>query len=227
MHTPLALPLSETALVLVDLQKEHRLDARYLVSGYETVLGNAASLLEGARVAGVDIYHIAYVRDFGRVPRRPLEPIAEGDAPTFSDPNGTWTDISPEVAPAAGEKTYEKNDMSSFCEPAFEAEVAARAFRWMIVCGAWTEACVAATVRDAIARGIRVLLVKDACGSGSPAMHQTGVINIANRLYGGAIADTQTTLKLIAGETKDCWQLRGTTALRFDADTIETVYSGL
>ena len=45
-------------------------------------------------------------------------------------------------------------------------------------------------MKDAVASGFRVLLVKDACGSGSAAMHQTGILNLANRLYGGAVTDT-------------------------------------
>jgi nicotinamidase-related amidase len=71
--------------------------------------------------------------------------------------------------------------------------------------GVWTEACVAATIRDAIASGIHVLLVKDACGSGTESMHQTAVLNIANRLYGGAVTDTQGAVKLIEGEEIDVW----------------------
>jgi nicotinamidase-related amidase len=42
---------------------------------------------------------------------------------------------------------------------------------WLIIGGGWSEACVAATVNDGVERGDRILLVKDACGSGSQAMH--------------------------------------------------------
>ena len=65
-------------------------------------------------------------------------------------------------------------------------------------------------MRDAIAHGFRVLLVKDACGSGTEAMHQTGILNLANRLYGGAVADTAKACRLFAGETAE--RLDGRTA---------------
>ena len=72
----------------------------------------------------------------------------------------------------------------------------------MVIAGVWTEACVAATVRDAIAPGIHVLLVKDACGSGTVAMHKMAILNLANRLYGGAVADTERACDLMAGEKR-------------------------
>ena len=53
----------------------------------------------------------------------------------------------------------------------------------------------------ALKLGFRVVLVKDACGSGSIAMHQTGILNLANRLYGGAITDTAGACRLMAGRT--------------------------
>ena len=76
---------------------------------------------------------------------------------------------------------------------------------WLVIAGVWTEACVAATVRDSTAQGFRVLLVKDACGSGTQAMHKTAVLNLANRLYGGAVTDTARAMDLLAGKTVEAW----------------------
>jgi maleamate amidohydrolase len=86
----------------------------------------------------------------------------------------------------------------------------------------WTEACVAATVRDAIAAGFRALLVKDACGSGTEAMHQTAVLNLANRLYGGAITDTAGAMKLMAGHEVEVWMAERPVPILFNyADAAE------
>lgn len=84
----------------------------------------------------------------------------------------------PEVGPPENETLLVKSQASVFGDGRLAEALDARA-------GVWTEACVAATVKDAIERGFRVVLVKDACGSGSVAMHQTG-----NRLYGGAVTGT-------------------------------------
>ena len=62
---------------------------------------------------------------------------------------------------------------------------------------------------DAIDLGFRVMLVKDACGSGSTAMHQTAILNLANRLYGGAVTGTDAACRLMSGETVEVWIAEG------------------
>ncbi len=101
------------------------------------------------------------------------------------------------------------------------------AVEWLIVAGVWTEACVAATVRDAITRGLRVLLVKDACGSGTIAMHQTAILNLANRLYGGAVVNAAAACRLIAGAEADVWVPERPVPLLFGYDDAERLYETL
>lgn len=205
MRSALTLDPQHSALLLVDFQEEQRQHALYSVAGFERVIGNARTLLEAARGRGLSVIHTAYRRDFKRCPPRPFEPLAEGGAPAFSDAMDPLTAICAELAPVAGETVIYKNDASAFSEAGLRDALLARDTRWVIIAGVWTEACVAATVRDAIGGGFRVLLVKDACGSGTEAMHQTAVLNLANRLYGGAVCDTATASKLAAGETVEVW----------------------
>ena len=69
--------------------------------------------------------------------------------------------------------------------------------------------------------------MKDACGSGTGAMHRSAVIHLANRLYGGAIAASEDAATLIQGGTRALWQLQGSAPLRFDTDTMDEVYASL
>lgn len=204
MHRPLRLDIARTALLIVDLQEEQR-GPNYRVAEFGRVLANARRLLDAARGRGMKVIHSAFRRDFDATPERPFEPLTADGKPAFSNPESALTDICREVAPLGGETIIHKNDSSAFCEDTLQPMLAGAGIDWLIVTGVWTEACIAATVRDAIAGGIHVLLVKDACGSGTAALHETGVLNIANRLYGGAIADTSATLRLIAGEERDIW----------------------
>jgi hypothetical protein len=78
-----------------------------------------------------------------------------------------------------------------------------------------------------MAGGFRVLLVKDACTSGTAAMHQTGVLNLANRLYGGAVADTERAVGLLNGRTANVWRNDGPVPFRFTLEDAETMYQSL
>jgi len=206
MKVSIEIDRSRCALLLVDLQEEQRLDPNYAVAGFEKIIANASELLAGARKAGLPIFHTAYRRDFDRSPQRPFEPLTAEGKPAFSDKTSPLTTICWEVQPKAGEQVIYKNDASAFSEAALGHALRQAKIEWLILAGVWSEACVAASVRDAIASGIRVLLVKDACGSGTETMHQTAILNIANRLYGGAVADTARALALIRGQRAKIWR---------------------
>ncbi|HEV8391413.1 MAG TPA: isochorismatase family protein [Dongiaceae bacterium] len=205
MRQDLSIDPKRTALILIDLQEEQRGDPYYVAAEFDAVLANAAKLLEAARANGVRVVHVAYQRDFRVVPRRPFEPVTPDGRPTFSDIDSPLVALCSEVAPRDGETVISKNDASAFSTGELEPLLRAATIEWLIVAGVWTEACVAATVRDAIPHGFRVLLVKDACGSGTVAMHQTGILNLANRLNGGAVAKAATACRLIAGGRADVW----------------------
>jgi len=227
MRRTLSLNPQRTALILVDLQEEQRRDPSYPVASFESVLANAQKILQVARSRKLLVVHSAYSRDFDAVPPRPLEPVSADGRPAFSDKDSSLTAICAEVAPLSGEPLLHKNDASAFCEGELEPLLRRGGAEWLIICGVWTEACVAATVRDAIARGIRVLLVKDACGSGTKAMHQVGVLNLANRLTGGAVADTESTVRLIAGEVVEVWIAERPVPILFGYDDAEKFYQAL
>jgi nicotinamidase-related amidase len=227
MRRTLSLDSKRSALLLVDLQEEQRHDPRFPVAGFESVLANAQAILLAARKRKLPVLHSAYRRDFDAVPPRPLELVSTDGRPAFSDKDSPLTATCAEVAPLNGEPLLYKNDASAFCEGELEPLLRRGGAEWLIVCGVWTEACVAATVRDAIARGIRVLLVKDACGSGTKAMHQVGILNLANRLAGGAIADTASAVRLIAGEAVEVWIAERPVPILFGYDDAEKFYQAL
>lgn len=207
-----------TGLLLIDFQEEQRSDPLYAVAGFPNVVANARTLLACARDNRLPVFHAAYKRDFAGVPPRPFEPVAGDGTPAFSDVTNPATEICTEVTPEDGEFVTIKNDASAFCEGDLLPALRAAEIEWLIVAGVWSEACVAASVRDAIAAGLRVLLVKDACGSGTHAMHETAILNLANRLYGGAVADTARACALMAGGEAEVWMPERPAPILFDYD---------
>jgi nicotinamidase-related amidase len=217
----------ETAAVLcVDLQEEHRQDSRYLVEGFDQVLVNIGRLQTAARQAAIPIYHSAYVVDTAHA-QRPFHPIMPDGKSAFSDVNDPLSAICPEVGPAGDEIVLIKTDASTFSQGEINLLLKARGIEWLYIAGVWTEACIAVTVKDAVDLGFRVALVKDACGSGSAAIHQTAILNLANRLYGGAVVDTDGACRLMAGETIDAWQIQGSVPLRYTFENAAELYRGL
>lgn len=222
---PLILPLDRTAALFIDLQEEHRKDPRYLAEGFDSVIANVQRLQAAARENSVPLVHCAYIVDLAEA--RPFHPVGADGKSAFSDKDDPLTALCPEVGPEGDEMLMIKAEASAFGPSPLAADLSARGIEWLVVAGVWTEACVDATVREAVKLGFRVLLVKDACGSGTAAMHQTAILNLANRLYGGAVVDTDAACRLLGGETVEAWQVEGAVPLRFTTKNIGDLYDGL
>jgi nicotinamidase-related amidase len=227
MKSRITLDRRRAALLLVDFQEEQRSDPLYRVAGFSAVIANAKALLDCARRNGLSVFHAAYKRDFARVPPRPFEPVAKDGAPSFSDIANPATEICSEVTPIPGETVIIKNDASAFCEGDLLPALRKAQIDWLIIAGVWSEACVAASVRDAMAAGFRVLLVKDACGSGTAMMHEVAILNLANRLYGGAVADTARACVLISGHSAEVSVAERPAPILFDYDSAKAHYMAL
>jgi maleamate amidohydrolase len=224
LKQPYAVPSGKAALLCIDLQEEHRQDQRLLAVGFDGVIANVVRLQEAARRHGIPVYHFAYAVDASAsLPHHPKLPDGRS---AFSDKDDPLTAICPEVAPLDDERLVIKSEASAF-GTGLGDELKAAGVEWLFVCGVWTEACVDATVKAALKLGFRVVLVKDACGSGSVAMHQTGILNLANRLYGGAIADADGACRLMAGETVVAWQPDRPVPIRYGFEDASALYASL
>lgn len=217
---------ARSALLCIDMQEEHRRDERLLAVEFDRALGNVVRLQAAGRAAGIPIFHFAYIVDMHSGTTRAFHPQTDDGRSAFSDRDDPNSAVCPEVAPLDGEPLIVKTEASAFAT-GFGDELKERGVEWLIVCGVWTEACIDATVKDALKRDFRVLLVKDACGSGSVAMHQTGILNLANRLYGGAVVTTEAACRLISGGSAEGWTPRSPVPMRYDLGTVEALYEGL
>ncbi len=227
MHKTLTLNLPRTALLLVDFQEEQRANTNCLAFGLNEVLQRVRLVLEAARAAGIPVIHAAYRRDYEIVPPRPFEPRTGDGEASFSDKDSPLIEICPEVAPSGSETVIYKNDASAFEEGSLKGKLNAFNIEWLIVAGVWTEQCVAASIRDAMAAGFRTLLVKDACTSGTELMHKSAILNLANRLYGGAVADTQRVISLLRGSAATVWYTEETCPIRFTVENLDSEFAQL
>jgi nicotinamidase-related amidase len=226
VKTPLAIHASSSALLCIDLQEEHRQDKRLLAVEFDRVIGNTARLQQAARRNGIPVYHFAYIVDPSAETTLAHHPRLPDGRSAFSDKDDPLTGICPEVAPLERERLIIKSEASAF-GTGLGDELKAAGTEWLYICGVWTEACVDATVKAALKLGFRVALVKDACGSGSVAMHQTGILNLANRIYGGAILSTEAACRLMAGDPAEGWTPQSPVPIRYGYADAAAIYEGL
>lgn len=226
MKTPLTIPTTSSALLCIDLQEEHRQDQRLLALEFERVLENTVRLQQAARQNGIPVYHFAYIVDAASAATPAHHPRLADGRSAFSDKDDPLTAICPEVAPVEGERLVIKSEASAFGSGLGD-DLRAAGTEWLYIAGVWTEACVDATVKAAQKLGFRVALVKDACGSGSLAMHQTGILNLANRLYGGAVISADAACRLMQGEAADGWAPEGPVPIRYGYENAADLYRSL
>jgi nicotinamidase-related amidase len=133
------------ALLIIDAQ-QGVLDGAAAVPQAGAVLSRLGALLAAARSAGALVVHGQH----------------DGAPGTLDEPGTAGWLIHPSVAPAPGEGLLRKTQDDAFDGTPLEALLARRRITRLAVAGLLSEMCVSATVRGALARGLGVVLVRDA-----------------------------------------------------------------
>lgn len=143
--------MTDTALVLVDIQNDYFDGGRWPLNKMDQASDNAARVLAQARKAGDMIVHIHHE-------------IPSDDAPFFR-PGSKGAEIHAKVAPIAGEDVILKHKPNSFLNTRLHDTLASRGISRLIIIGAMSQMCVDATTRAASDLGYKVTLVHDACAA--------------------------------------------------------------
>ena len=219
--------MNRAALLVIDLQNEYRPGAAWPVIGYDAVLANAARLIAEARAAGITVIHAqAWVKPEERAGyARQEEILTEEFRSAVAGSEGA--DICTEVAALPGDIVIHKHWPSAFRRTDLSQRLADLKIENLVVAGVLTDSCVTESVFDAVYQGFRVWLVKDACGSMSEAMHRTGMLDMANRLYGGGILRMPEALKALAGQSFDGWRCTRPVQFVYTLETVDSLYEAL
>jgi len=137
--------LSESTLVLIDIQNEY-FDGPLKLDGAKAAAKAAAKLLHRARKLGTPVVH---VRHRGRA----------GGAFDLHDKRGQIHDA---VEPKKDETVVDKGLPNAFARTTLRAALEAAGNRPIIVAGFMTHMCVSATVRAALDRGVLATVAMDA-----------------------------------------------------------------
>ncbi len=180
---PLTIDLARTAILVIDMQNDFcspgggfaragidTLGVRSVIPLISTVL--AAARRSGVQVVYVKMEHQPDLSDLGAqdnphrikhqfisVGHRVIAPDGREGRILVKD---TWnTEIVPELAPRPGDLVISKNRYSGFYETSLDAALKERSIQDLVFTGCTTSVCVESTLRDAMFRGYRCLLLSD------------------------------------------------------------------
>lgn len=140
--------LSESCLVLIDIQNEYRAGPLALPDA-EPAIEAAASLLARARASGAAILHVAH----------------KGRAGGLFDREATRGAIVDSLAPLANEPVIEKTLPNAFAGTDLQARLAASGRSNIVLAGFMTHMCVSSTARAALDLSFRTTIAADACAT--------------------------------------------------------------
>jgi nicotinamidase-related amidase len=187
---PIAIDVAQTALVIIDMQRDF-----LEPGGFGESLGNDVSLLAStvppirrllalARELGMLVIHTreGHRADMTDAPRAKVErgsPTARIGAP---GPLGRILirgepghDIVKDLYPLTNEPVIDKPGKGAFYATDLQTILRNRSIENLIVCGVTTEVCVHTTVREANDRGYRCIVPADCCGSYFPEFHEVAL----------------------------------------------------
>lgn len=151
--------MSQTALIIVDLQNDYFASGKWPLVGIEQAAENAASVLAHFRAQSLPVVHIRH--EF------PSE-----EAPFFV-PGSEGAHIHASVAPqeSAGEAVILKNSVNAFLNTGLHEHLQAQGIEQLVVVGAMSHMCIDAATRAASDLGYKVTVLQDACATHDQAFN--------------------------------------------------------
>ena len=143
--------MSKRAVVVVDLQNEYLPTGKLPLVGLDKALDNAARVIEAARSRGDLLIHVRHESPGTDLP--------------FFTPGSDGVEIIPAVGPAGAEPVIVKNHPNSFRDTALHESLRGAGVEEVVVIGAMSHMCIAATSRAATDLGYRTIVVHDACAT--------------------------------------------------------------
>ena len=147
--------MTDTALVIIDLQNDYFARGKMTLEGAEAAGAKAGAALAAFRARCLPVFHVRHLS---------VRPGA-----TFFLPDTEGAEIHASVRPVAGEPVVQKNFPNSFRGTDLDERLKRAGARHLVVAGMMTQMCVDSSVRQAVDLGYRVTLLADACATRAQA----------------------------------------------------------
>ncbi|MCW1932658.1 cysteine hydrolase family protein [Pararhodobacter zhoushanensis] len=143
--------MPETALLIVDMQRDYFPGGRMALEGTDAAATQAAKLVAHFRAQGWPVLHVQHI-------------MARSPAPFF-EAGTEGAEIHPSLAPQDGETLIVKAFPNSFRETGLKAALDALGIERLVIAGAMSHMCIDATTRAAGDLGYTCLVADDACAT--------------------------------------------------------------
>ena len=206
----LSLDPARTAVIVVDMQNDFgspggMFEAAGIdISAIRATIPPTRAVLEAARAAGMTVVYLRMamrpdLSDSGGtesphwIKHRPLRAGEASVAPDGREGrvlvDGTWnTEIVPELPPGPDDLIVRKHRYSGFFGTDLHDLLQARGIGTLVFTGCTTSVCVESTLRDAMFRDYRCLLLEDCCaepvGSGTARSNHEATLDVVRLLFG-------------------------------------------
>jgi len=215
--------LKNTALLLIDLQNE----SQYGIQGLDTVINNAASLIEQCRQHNIPII---YTRQINRSDGLGLpynDPVDEAGKPKFYRGDTKAVEIIDAVAPQKGDLVIDKYRWSGFYETSLDLMLKSLQVEDLIIGGLVTDGCLMTSVFDGFFKNYRIHLVKDLCSTTNEGAHMSSILIMANWVYGIEIYNNLEMINRLNGENYLSWKSQSPDSLHFTPENMREVFHKL
>ena len=193
---------AQTALLVIDMQHDFCAPDGYIARlGYDVAplrrpIAPLVRALAAARRAGLAVLYTrqgyrADLADLAAAKRARYgrAGVTVGEGGVLVRGTAGWP-IIPELAPVPGEAIIDKTANSAFYGTDLEPVLRAKGVSDLVFTGNTIDVCVHSTLRQAVDRGYRCLVLADCCGAVSEDLHRAAVamVTVENGVF-GAVAD--------------------------------------
>jgi ureidoacrylate peracid hydrolase len=200
---------AKTAVIVVDMQNDFGAEGGMLdragldISGIQKAVRATAKVLGAARDAGIKIVYLKMgfkpdLSDMGALDSvNRVQHLRIGVGEKIIAPDGTesrilirdtWnTDILPDLKPEPSDEVLYKARFSGFYETDLDARLKKAGIKNLIITGCTTSVCVDSTVRDAMFRDYRCVVLSDCVSDPSGKMWPQGNHEAALRTFEGIL----------------------------------------
>lgn len=176
---------AQCALVVIDMQNDFCAPGGYIdqvmgkdVSGAAAVVPVIEGLVGQARQAGVPVIWVGSDYSVDKIPASMRRKLALRGITAECCKPGTWGSEWFGLQPQAGETVVIKHSYAGFSGTSLNAVLQEKGVGTAVFVGVQTQVCVESTVREAHALGYTAVVVRDAVGSHSPALHEASLTNV-------------------------------------------------